>query len=235
MVTMRRSEERGHFNHGWLDTFHTFSFGDYNDPAHRGFSCLRVINEDRIAPAQGFGTHGHADMEIVTYVLSGELSHKDSMGNGSAIKAGDVQYMSAGSGVTHSEFNASQSETCHLLQIWIKPNEKSATPRYGQKQFASSEKRSRWRPLVSGDGKEGSIVIRQDAVLSATLLKDGEKLQIKLDPMRSYWLHIVRGECAMGKAELKAGDAAGFTRENSMEIQSKSAELEALLFDLPTV
>ena len=180
MITIRKSEARGHFDHGWLDTRHTFSFADYWDPEQVNFRSLRVINEDRVVPAAGFGTHGHNDMEIVSYVLEGQLAHKDSMGNGSTIVPGDVQYMSAGTGVRHSEFNASESEPVHFLQIWILPDKRGYAPRYGQKRFEDAEKRGQLRLVVSGTGENGSIAIRQDANVYATLLGEGESVPLIL-------------------------------------------------------
>ncbi len=191
MISVRRSLERGHANRGWLDSYHTFSFADYYDPAHMGFSVLRVINEDRVQSSQGFSTHGHRDMEIITYVLEGALKHQDSLGNGSVIRPGDVQRMSAGTGVQHSEFNASQEEPVHLLQIWILPRAQGLPPGYEQKYFPEAEQQGRWRLIVSPDGREGSLTIEQDAYVYATVLQPGQQVAYRFAPGRKGYLSPV--------------------------------------------
>src|SRR5258705_1092152 len=193
MITLRKAGERGHAEHGWLDSWHSFSFADYNDPAHMGFGPLRVINEDRVQPGMGFGTHGHRDMEIITYVLSGRLEHKDSIGTGSVIAPGDVQSMSAGRGVRHSEYNPSQDEPTHFLQIWIEPNVSGIDPRYQQTHVADDAKRGRLRLIASPDGEDGSVRIRQDARVYATLVTGDEAVTHQLAPGRRAYVHIVRG------------------------------------------
>lgn len=232
MIELRSSQERGHADHGWLDTYHTFSFADYHDPQHMGFSVLRVINEDRVQPGQGFPTHGHRDMEIVTYVLEGALEHKDSLGNGSVIRPGDVQRMSAGTGVLHSEFNASGEELVHLLQIWILPDRRGLAPSYEQKRFPDSQKRGRLRLVASPDGREGSVTIHQDAYLYATRLEAGEIVTHCLAPGRRAYVHVARGEAELNGQQLSAGDGAKIVAEESVRIRSESGT-EVLLFDLP--
>jgi len=231
MITLRRSEERGHANHGWLDSFHTFSFAGYYDPKHIGFSALRVINEDRVAPGQGFGTHPHRDMEIISYVLEGSLEHRDSMGTGSVIKPGDVQRMSAGTGVTHSEFNGSRSEQVHFLQIWIVPETNGIKPGYEQKSFTEEEKRGKLRLIASRNGREGSVTIHQDASMYATLLAAGEEVKYTLGEGRKAWIHVVRGEIKLGEHVLSAGDAAAITGEQDVVLAGQ-AQGEVILFDL---
>lgn len=231
MIRIRKHDERGHFDHGWLNTWHTFSFADYYDPAHMGFSALRVINDDRIAPGAGFPTHSHSNMEIVTYVMQGALEHKDSMGNGSVINAGDVQYMSAGRGVTHSEFNASAQEMVHLLQIWIVPAEKGLDPLYRQKHFSSEEKRGRWCLLASGDGSAGSLQIRQDARLYAALVSSEGPLAYTPASGRRTWLHVARGTARLNGIDLEGGDGAAIEGESEIRLES-DGEGEVLLFDL---
>ena len=231
MITIRKSHTRGHANHGWLDSWHTFSFADYYDPKYMGFSSLRVINDDRIAAGAGFPTHPHRDMEIITYLMEGALEHKDSMGTGSVIRPGDVQYMSAGTGVTHSEFNASDSEPIHLLQIWIKPNRTGLTPNYEQKTFSAAEKQGQLRLVVSPDGRDGSITIHQDAYLYAGLLSQGDKVSHDFAPGRSAYLHVARGEMELNGQHLTAGDSAAITSESSIQLSTDKAA-EILLFDL---
>lgn len=231
MIRIRKHDERGHFDHGWLNTWHTFSFADYHDPEHMGFSCLRVINDDRIAPGVGFPTHGHRDMEIITYILQGTLAHQDSMGNGSQIGSGDVQYMSAGKGITHSEFNASAQEMVHLLQIWITPAQTRLTPRYAQRHFAAQAKRGRWCLIASPDGAEDSLQIVQDARLFATLLGPGDVLDYPLNGRR-LWLHVARGEARVNDIALQAGDAVAVEGEHAIRVVSEH-QGEVLLFDLP--
>jgi|SRR5581483_10902200 len=228
MITIRKAGDRGHFNHGWLDTFHTFSFADYYDPEQMGFRALRVINDDRVAPGMGFGTHPHRDMEIITYVLDGELAHKDSMGNGSTIRPGEVQRMSAGTGVRHSEANPSPAQWLHLLQIWILPDRGGITPSYEQKMFDKSERQGRLRLVASPDGAEGSVTIHQDVRLYATLL-DGEEVTHTFSNDRHGWLHVARGRVTVNGLELGEGDGLAISEEKEIRI---SGEGEVLLFDL---
>ena len=232
MITIRKSDDRGHFDHGWLDTRHTFSFADYWDPEHVNFRALRVLNEDRVVPSAGFGTHGHNDMEIVSYVLSGKLAHKDSMGNGSTIVPGDVQYMSAGTGVRHSEFNASEKEPVHFVQIWIVPDRRGYAPRYGQKTFSEAEKRGKLRLVASGTGDDGSIAIRQDASLYATLLREGESVPLEIAKGRHLWVQAFRGEADVNGHRLSAGDGLAASDETSFTLRGAGAEAELLVFDL---
>lgn len=231
MIEIRKSEERGHFDHGWLNTYFTFSFADYYDPKHVHFRTLRVLNDDRVAPGEGFPTHPHRDMEIVTYVLEGALEHRDSMGSGSVIRPGDVQYMSAGSGVTHSEFNASKEEPVHLLQIWMFPEKQGLKPAYGQKNFSEEEKRGKLRLLVSPDGRDGSIKIRQSNELYATVLEKGESVRHELKPKRHAYVQVARGSVTLNGTQLEEGDGAAISEEKAVELAGvKNAEV--LLFDL---
>ncbi len=230
MIEVRKSSDRGHANHGWLDSYHTFSFADYHDPQNMGFSDLRVINEDRIDAGSGFGTHSHRDMEILTYVLDGALAHKDSMGNGSVLKPGDVQRMSAGRGVTHSEFNQADGQT-HFLQIWIMPNVAGIEPSYQEKRFEPQEKRGRLRLIASPDGADGSVTIHQDARLYAGLFDGAEQLSLALPAGRPGWLHVARGEVVANGVALKAGDALKLVDEARLEL-SQGKQAEVLLFDL---
>jgi len=232
MITLRRADDRGFADHGWLQSRHSFSFADYYDPRHMGFSSLRVINEDRVAPGSGFGKHGHRDMEIVSYVLEGELAHKDSMGNGSVIRPGDVQRMSAGTGVMHSEFNHSPDHTTHFLQIWIEPNVRGIPPSYEEKRFDASEKRGRLRLIASPDGAEGSVTIHQDARLYAGFFDGAETAAHPLAPGRSAYLHVVRGAVVVNGVALAAGDAAMVRDETELRL-THGRDAEALLFDLP--
>jgi len=231
MIKIRKSEERGHFDHGWLNTYFTFSFADYYDPKHVHFRTLRVLNDDRVAPGQGFPTHPHRDMEIVTYVLEGALEHRDSMGTGSVIRPGDVQYMSAGSGVTHSEFNASDKEPVHLLQIWMFPEKQGFQPKYGQKNFSEAEKRGKLRLLVSPDGRDGSIQIRQDNELYATVLGKGEAVRHELKADRHAYIQVARGSVTLNGTQLEAGDGAAISTEKAVELTGVN-RAEVLLFDL---
>ncbi|PLK47773.1 pirin family protein [Uliginosibacterium sp. TH139] len=231
MLTLRKSQDRGHADHGWLKSQHSFSFADYYDPAHMGWGNLLVINEDRIAPGTGFGTHGHRDMEIISYVISGALAHKDSMGNGTAILPDEVQRMSAGSGVRHSEFNHAADATTHFLQIWIQPNEKGITPGYEQKHFASDEKRGRLRLIASSDGAEGSVTIHADATLRAGFFDAEERAELALDPTRKAYVHLVRGSLTVNGVRLNAGDAARLEAE-SLIVLSAGQDAEVLVFDL---
>jgi redox-sensitive bicupin YhaK (pirin superfamily) len=231
MLTIRRSAERGHLNFGWLDTYHTFSFGDYWDRRWMGFGHLRVINQDRIAPAQGFGTHPHRDMEIITYVLSGALEHRDSMGTGSVIHAGDVQRMSAGTGITHSEFNALKDQECHLLQIWLLPEATGITPEYDQKSFDEAEKLNRLRPVVSNDGRDGSMTIHQQAVMYASILDADRSIEYKCRENAIYWLQLITGEVTVGGEKLHPGDGCGIQRLEGFKIEAE-AKAEFLLFEM---
>jgi len=231
MITLRRSEERGHAEHGWLDARHTFSFADYFAPDHMQFGALRVLNQDRVAPRTGFPTHPHRDMEIVTYVLEGELSHRDSMGNGSVIRPGDVQFMSAGSGVEHSEFNASETVPLHLLQMWIFPREKGMPPSYDQRHFPLEERRDRLRLVVSPDGRDGSIRIGQDASLHAGVVGPGARVEHELAPDRRAWLHVARGRLRLNGTELGPGDGAAIQAEPRLELEGLE-EAELVLWDL---
>jgi len=231
MTELRRSRERGHANHGWLDSYHSFSFADYYDPRHMGFGPLRVINEDRVQPGSGFGTHGHRDMEIISYVLEGALGHKDSMGNGSTIVPGDVQRMSAGTGVRHSEFNHEKSGVTHFLQIWIEPNVTGIAPSYEQKHFEPEEKRGRLRLIASPDGRGGSVTIHQDALLYAGLFDGGESVKLSLKKNRKGYVHVARGRITVNGHALEAGDAL---KTDGGTIELKDGEdAEVLLFELP--
>ena len=232
MNTIRRSNERGHAEHGWLDSFHSFSFADYFDSEHVEFGPLRVINEDRVARGAGFGTHPHRDMEIISYVLSGELAHKDSMGNGSVIKSGDVQRMSAGAGIRHSEFNASSTEEVHFLQIWIKPDVLGIVPSYEEKHFADSDKQGRLRLIASHDGRDGSVSIHQNAKLYAGRFDSQEQASLELKAGRRGYVHVVRGTVRVNGLELSAGDALKITESTEVRIEHGQAS-EVLVFDLP--
>lgn len=229
-MTIRKSEERGHVNHGWLDSHFTFSFAEYHDPRHMGFRSLRVINDDRIAPGGGFGMHPHRDMEIISYVLDGALEHRDSMGNGSVIRPGDFQYMSAGTGVRHSEFNPSDKEETHLLQIWILPDQRGVKPRYGEKYFASKPAGA-LHLVASKTGREDSIAINQDADLFLARFKGGDSVEHTLRPDRHAWVHVATGEVAVNGQVLKAGDAAALSEETSVKLAAKQPA-QVLLFDL---
>ncbi|MBP2314606.1 pirin family protein [Azospirillum soli] len=231
MITVRHRDERGKVNMGWLDSRHTFSFGHYYDPAHMGFRALRVINDDRVIPGAGFPTHGHADMEIVSYVLDGALEHKDTLGTSSVIRPGDVQRMSAGSGIRHSEYNASKSESVHFLQIWILPDEEGMVPGYEQKAFPAEEKQGRLRLVGSKDGRDGSVTIHQDLDLYATLLGDGDAVTHDLRPGRHAWVQVARGQARLNGVTLKEGDGAAVSDETTLTLDSDSGA-EVLLFDL---
>ncbi len=228
---IRKSEERGFADHGWLKARHSFSFASYYDPQFMGYKSLRVINEDRVSEGMGFPTHGHKDMEIITYVIDGALEHKDSMGNGSIIKPGEVQYMSAGTGVQHSEFNPSKDEGLHLMQIWIMPDELNAEPRYDQKKFTKEQKHNQLCLVVSKDGQEDSIAIRQDAKIYASSLTKGNELSHKLEAGRGLWLQMIKGQVSANDQVLSAGDAMAFEAEPEMKISAQS-DSEFLLFDL---
>ena len=232
VIEIRRSEERGHARHGWLDSFHSFSFADYHDPAHMGFGALRVINEDRVQPGQGFGTHGHRDMEIISYVLDGGLAHRDSMGNGSTIRPGDVQRMSAGTGVMHSEFNASASDPVHFLQIWIEPARRGVKPGYEEKRFDAESKRAQLRLIASPDGAGGSVAINQDARVYASLLDGADAVDHELAAGRRAYVHVVKGEATVNGLRVKAGDAVKLVDERRVRAGS-ATDAEILVFDLP--
>jgi len=234
MVILRRADERGHANHGWLDSHHTFSFADYYDPRHMGFRALRVINEDRVSPGQGFGRHSHRDMEIVTYVLEGALEHKDSIGTGSVIRPGDVQRMSAGTGVAHSEFNASTDQPVHFLQIWLLPGERGLPPSYEQKTFAPVERQGRLRVVASPDGREGSVTVHSDATVYGTLLGGGESVELPLAAGRHAWVHVARGQARVAGQTLGAGDAAAVSQEPAVKVEGLGDDgpAEVLVFDL---
>lgn len=231
MITIRKSEDRGHADFGWLDSRHTFSFGEYHDPRHMGFRTLRVINDDLIAGGQGFGTHPHRDMEIISYVVDGALEHRDSMGNGDVIRRGEVQVMTAGSGITHSEFNPEPDTRTRLLQIWIMPEARGLKPRYDQKLFPDAEKRNRLRLLVSRDGRDGSLAIHQDVLLFASLLDAGAKVERGLAPGRHAWLQVVTGGVDFNGTQLAHGDGAAISDESRLAITAATAA-EILLFDL---
>ena len=230
MITLRPSAARGHADHGWLDTFHTFSFADYHDPAHMGFRGLRVINEDRVAPGMGFGTHPHRDMEILTYILAGRLAHKDSMGHGREIAPGQLQAMSAGTGITHSEFNPSRTDPVHLLQIWLLPDKKGHTPRYAEWSPSAGESHA-LTLLASPDGREGSAAIHQDARLYLVKLAAAEEVTHPIAPARAAWLQVMRGSLTLNGHALAAGDGAAVESESALALHG-TADAEALLFDL---
>ena len=232
MKQLRRSGERGFADHGWLRSYHSFSFADYFDPAHVEFGPLRVINEDRVAPGQGFGAHGHRDMEIISYVLSGELAHRDSLGNGSTIRPGDVQRMSAGSGVRHSEFNPSSSELVHFLQIWIQPDQRGVTPGYEQKHFDAADRRGHLCLIVSRDGAEGSLHMHQDARVYAGLLDGAERASLEVDAGRRIYVHVARGAVSADGTRLESGDGLMLSDVAGVQL-SNPEQAEVLVFDLP--
>lgn len=232
MLTVRPASDRGTAQFGWLDSRHSFSFGHYYDPQHLGFRSLRVINEDKIQPGGGFPTHGHRDMEIITYVIEGALAHKDSLGHGSTIRPGDVQRMSAGTGIFHSEFNASDRETVHLLQIWLLPNQQGVQPSYEQIHVGEAEKRGQLRLIASPDGGEGSVTIYQDASLYAGILDAGQSLQHELAPNRHAWIQVVRGALKTGDRLLTAGDGLAISDVSQVDLTADADESELLLFDL---
>lgn len=232
MLQIRKSEDRGDANHGWLQSKHSFSFADYYDPQHMGFGPLRVINEDRVAPGQGFGTHGHKDMEIISYVLEGALEHKDSLGTGSVLHYGDVQRMSAGSGVRHSEFNGSKQEPVHFLQIWIQPNVQGIAPSYEEKHFAPESKLGKLRLIASGDARDGSVRIHQDASIYATILNGADQAELPLAAQRIGYVHVVRGRVSVNGTPLQGGDAMRISAEPAIVLDQAEAA-EVLVFDLP--
>jgi redox-sensitive bicupin YhaK (pirin superfamily) len=231
MLALRRADERGTGDHGWLHSKHTFSFAGYYDPRHMGFRSLRVINEDRVEPGHGFGAHPHRDMEIISYVVEGALEHADSMGTGSVIRPGDVQRMSAGTGVVHSEYNHSKVQPVHFLQIWIEPKERGQQPSYEQKHFAEQDKRGRWKLVASEDGRDASVRVHQDVNLHAALVDGEEQLSFTPAPGRHFWLHVARGELTVSGQRLRAGDAVSGSTEEPLQL-SAGADAEVLLFDL---
>ena len=231
MITLRKSDDRGHADHGWLNSYHSFSFADYYEPKHMGWGPLRVINEDRVKPDMGFGTHGHQNMEIISYVLDGRLEHKDSMGNGEVIRPGDVQRMSAGTGVRHSEFNPSTSKPVHFLQIWLMPAQDGIAPSYEQKYFAAEEKRDRLRLIASPDGRDGSVTVHQDVDVYASLPGPGVQLTHLLAPGRLGYLHLIKGAVSVNGNSLKTGDAAKIDAEQQLVITADE-DSEFLLFDM---
>ena len=231
MITIRRARERGHFDHGWLNTYHTFSFDQYYDPRYMGFRSLRVINEDFVAPGRGFPTHGHRDMEIITYILEGALKHEDSMGNGSVIRPGDVQRMTAGTGVRHSEKNSSVTERVHLLQIWILPNAENLTPGYEQKAFSDEERHGQLRLIASGDGRDDSVHLNQDVSLFASILDAGKEVEREMDAKRYGWIQVARGSIAVNGEKAEQGDGVVVVGESNLKIRAQEPA-EILLFDL---
>ena len=231
MITLRPSNERGHANHGWLDSYHTFSFANYYDPEHMGFRALRVINEDRVAPGRGFGTHPHRDMEIISYVLSGSVAHKDSMGNAATIQTGEVQRITAGTGIAHSEFNPSDADPVHFLQIWILPDTPGLTPSYDEKVFSTADKQGQWRQVASHNPVEGAVHINQDVDIYATVLTTGDRQPFTLRPGRYGWVQVASGKISLNGHSLEAGDGAAISDETLLDIQAHS-DAEVLLFDL---
>ncbi|WP_168566037.1 pirin family protein [Crateriforma spongiae] len=231
MITVRKANDRGHADHGWLDTNHTFSFASYHDPQHMGFRSLRVMNEDRVAPGKGFGTHGHDNMEIISYVLSGALEHKDSMGNGEVLRPGEFQRISAGSGITHSEFNPSSEEPVHFYQIWLVPNVRDIEPSYQQREFDEDEKLNRLRMVASPDGDDGSLSIHTDAKVYLSKLEAGNQVGFDLEPSRHGWLQVLSGSVAVSGHQLSTSDGAAITNEDSLSIVA-SEDAEIMLFDL---
>jgi redox-sensitive bicupin YhaK (pirin superfamily) len=232
MITIRPSNQRGATNLDWLDSKHTFSFSNYHDPNFMGFSTLRVINEDKISPSGGFNTHSHRDMEIITYIIEGQLEHKDSIGNGSIIYPGEVQRMTAGTGIAHSEFNASETDLVHLLQIWILPNQNNLTPSYEQKYFAPETKQGKLKLIASQNGQDHSVTIHQDVNLYAANLNENETIEYLIEPRRNLWLQIVKGSLNINSKTLNTGDAAAITSEKNIMIKSQTNQTEFLLFDL---
>ncbi|WP_119153055.1 pirin family protein [Caldimonas tepidiphila] len=231
MITLRKSVERGYADHGWLKSFHSFSFADYHDPAHMGWGNLRVINEDRVAPGRGFGTHGHRDMEIISYVLDGELGHQDSIGNGATIRPGEVQRMSAGRGILHSEYNRAVTQTTHFLQIWIEPDRRGVEPGYEQKDFPAEDKRGRLRLVASPDGREGSVRLHADASMYVGLFDGAEQAELALDPQRLAYVHVARGSVSVNGVALETGDAAKLQGEALLRLDG-GRDAEVIVFDL---
>jgi redox-sensitive bicupin YhaK (pirin superfamily) len=235
MINLRKADERGHADHGWLNTYHTFSFSSYHDPRHMGFRSLRVINEDRVKGGAGFPTHPHQNMEIISYVLAGALSHRDSLGTGSVIRPGDVQRMSAGTGVTHSEFNDSKTELVHFLQIWLLPDQQGLRPGYEQKTFGEPDKRDRLRLVASRDGRDGSVTVHQDVDLYATLLAPGSEVRLALRPGRHAYVQVARGAITLNGTDLSAGDGAAVSQETALTLKGagpNALDAEVLVFDL---
>lgn len=231
MLTIRKAEERGHANHGWLNSYHTFSFANYYDPAQMGFRALRVINEDRVSPGAGFGTHGHRDMEIVTYVLEGAIEHKDSIGNGSIIYPGEVQRMSAGTGIMHSEFNHSKTEPVHFLQIWLLPETNGLPPSYEQRNFSPAKTPGQLHLVAAKEGREGALAIHQDVDLYAAVLKKGDRISHTLQPQRHAWVQVARGAITINGAPLNTSDGVAISEETEVAIEA-TTDAEILLFDL---
>lgn len=231
MITIRKAEERGHANHGWLDSHHTFSFANYYDPKHMGFRTLRVINEDRVSPSNGFGTHGHRDMEIITYVLEGALEHKDSIGTGSVIQPGEVQRMSAGTGILHSEFNHSQTQPVHFLQIWLLPEKKGLSPSYEQRNFSPAKTPGKLHLVAARDGRENAVTVHQDVDLYAAVLKEGDRISHTLKPQRHTWVQVARGTITLNSLPLNTSDGAAISEETDVVIEA-TKDAEILLFDL---
>jgi quercetin 2,3-dioxygenase len=232
MMTIRPAAERGHADHGWLHSHHTFSFADYHDPKHMGFRSLRVINDDRVDPGQGFGRHPHRDMEIISYVLEGGLEHRDSLGTGSVIKPGDVQRMSAGTGVTHSEYNASKSELVHFLQIWLLPTKQGMPPGYEQKTFTREDKQGRLRLVASPEGRDGSVVVNAGAALYAGIFDEGQSAELQLAPGRHAWVQVARGTVRVNGRDLQEGDGAALSEETRLRVEGRPEGGEVLVFDL---
>jgi hypothetical protein len=231
MITLRKAEDRGHANHGWLDSYHTFSFANYYDPKHMGFRALRVINEDRVTPGKGFGTHGHKDMEIITYVLNGAVEHKDSLGTGSVIKPGEVQRMSAGTGILHSEFNQSKTDAVHFLQIWLLPEKNGLPASYEQRAFAFAENPGQLLLVAAKDGREGAVTVHQDVDLYAAVLEPNQRVYHALKPQRHAWVQAARGEVTLNGLSLEKGDGAAISEESNVVIEA-TTDAEILLFDL---
>jgi hypothetical protein len=231
MITIRQAQERGHANHGWLDSHHTFSFANYYDPKHIGFRTLRVINEDRVSPSNGFGTHGHRDMEIITYVLEGALEHKDSIGTGSVIQPGEVQRMSAGTGILHSEFNHSQTQPVHFLQIWLLPEKKGLSPSYEQRNFSPAKTPGKLHLVAARDGRENAVTVHQDVDLYAAVLKEGDRISHTLKPQRHAWVQVARGTITLNSLPLNTSDGAAISEETDVVIEA-TKDAEILLFDL---
>ncbi|MBL7988087.1 MAG: pirin family protein [Chlorobi bacterium] len=232
MITIRASNQRGHADHGWLNTYHTFSFANYYDPSQMGFRVLRVINEDRVGPGEGFGTHGHRDMEIITYVIQGGLEHRDSMGNNSVIRPGELQRMSAGRGVTHSEYNASNTEPVHFLQIWLLPERAGGEPSYAQKMFTAEERTNRLAPIATRSGRDGSVAIQQNVELYSAILDEGAQVAHNLPTGRHAYAQVVRGDIELNGIPMSAGDGAAISDETALQLRA-TTPAEILLFDLP--
>lgn len=233
MLTLRAGNDRGHAHFGWLDSHHTFSFGEYHDPAHMGFGPLRVINDDRVAGGAGFGTHGHADMEIISYVVAGALAHQDSLGNGSVLRRGDVQRMTAGTGVRHSEFNGSETEPVHFLQIWVVPERRGLTPGYEEAHIPDADKRAGWQVIASPHGREGGMVVHQDVTMRATIVPAGERRAIALPAERAGWLQVVAGQGVASGQPIQTGDGVALRGVDRLRLEA-AHDLEVLLFEVPS-